>query len=107
MDKEKDSGFLFFPIHPKQGSFTLEDPCLLDCETKSHIVTLLIDVKNSRYLFILIDGDMRRCIDLSEDAPSFETREDAMRFLQSWRDSQAFEEMAADEESMDKKWDSL
>ncbi|MGC9329094.1 MAG: hypothetical protein ACP5I1_15790, partial [Candidatus Hinthialibacter sp.] len=97
----------FFRLFPKEGSFRLKYPCFLNCETESYAITLLINPKNPSYLLVLIDGEIRRCIDISEDAPSLKTRDDVIRFLYSWRNSPAFREIVDNEESMDREWDAL
>lgn len=104
---DADSGFLYLPMNEGDGSFTLQDPCLLDCPTEGELITFTIDRANPQYLFVSIGGEMRRCFDLSPLNLSFETREEAIAYLESLRDSDFFNKIVREEQSLNRNWDSL
>jgi hypothetical protein len=98
---------LFFPMGDKRHPKIIKSPCSLDCDTDAGLFTLLIDCENPSFLFVSIDNELRKCVDLSLKKRRFETKEEAIEFLLKLRDSPVFDELVNEELNMNDEWDKL
>ena len=103
----EEPGFLFFPRNQGDGFKVLQDPCTLDCPGENETITLTIDRIQPDYLFISIGGELRRCVDLTEERLTFPSRKAAMRFLKKIGNSFDFQQMIQHEHQLNQAWENL
>ncbi|NPU99424.1 MAG: hypothetical protein HPY51_19720 [Candidatus Omnitrophica bacterium] len=85
----------------------LKNPCSLEWYTGIGRITLLVDQANPVYLFISIEGEPRKCVDLAPFHLTFADRQETLDFLEQLRDSEFMSEILQEEESMQNGWDAL
>ncbi len=86
---------------------TLRNPCIIDCQTEAGVFSLIIDRQYPRYLFLQIDGEMRKCYDMGEDVQMFSSDEEAADFLIELTQSDFMEQLIEEEREMNEEWDDL
>ncbi len=99
-----DDSFTFLS---NAGFQPLREPCQLDCVLDGDAVTLILDRADPRYLFLCIEGEVRRAYDLSSYSLAFSSRREAVSFLESLRDSEFFQNLMQEERDMNREWDAL
>ncbi|HQH72721.1 MAG TPA: hypothetical protein PK360_11645 [bacterium] len=100
--------FTFFPAG--EGGplpMGMRNPCVLEWDTRIGRITLLVDQANPLYLFISIDGEPRKCVDLAPFHLAFADRRETLEFLEKIRDSDFTADLIREEESLDTGWDAL
>ncbi len=85
----------------------LHNPCVIDCTTKDSVISLIMDKEYPQYLFLQIDGEFRRCYDLGEETPAFETNEEVAEFLIELSNSSFMDEIIEEERKMNQEWKKL
>lgn len=100
---------LHFEITPngEEKQFVLKKPCRLTCETSVGPINLILDQVRPIFLFIEIEGEMRRCYDLRSYSLSFETKAAVEDFLEKVRDSDFFQRIVEDETELNEEWAEL
>ncbi len=85
----------------------LKNLCVLDCETEVGTISLMLDQKKPYYLFISIEGELRKCVDLKESCLTFHDESEVMQFLEEISDSNFMDELIEIETNLDEGWKEL
>lgn len=88
--------------------FHLNNPCVLDVQTDVGLVSLMMDKEYAQYIFVSIEGELRKCIDISDfDSLKFDNDEQVFNYLQYFQDSYIFQELIDQEKEIEEGWQDL
>ncbi len=91
-----------------RGPFLLRSPCVVDVETDAGLLSLMMDKEYPNYLFVSIDGELRKCVELSKKPPyPIENDEDVIDFLHSLEHSSIVQTIIEQETELDEGWEEL
>jgi hypothetical protein len=104
-----DDNNLFFDITPngEEKHFLLRNACSLEVETEVGPIKLVVDKDQPMFLFIEIEGEMRRCYDLRNYDLNFLSNKEVLAFLQKVRESEFFARIVDDEQDLNEEWADL
>lgn len=100
---------IYLNLSSEEGPFQvqLENPIVYDVETDIGMVSLILDKKYPQYLIIHIDNEPRKCVGLHEFNLDFKRDEEVNEFLVNVTTTEFFEELIADEISINDGWAAL
>jgi hypothetical protein len=100
---------IYLNLSSEEGPFQvqLENPIVYDIDTEIGMVSLILDKKFPQYLIIHIDNEPRKCVGLHEFNLEFKRDEDVNEFLVNVTTTEFFDELIADEISMNEGWSAL
>lgn len=100
---------IFLNLSSEEGPFQvqLENPIVYDIDTDIGMVSLILDKKYPQYLIIHIDNEPRKCVGLQEFNLDFKRDDEVNEFLVNVTTTEFFEELIADEISMNDGWAAL